>query len=191
MSMKRTRILRLAAGLVALLSVSAQAPDKPPDQAGLAKATFAGGCFWCMEPPFDKLDGVISTTSGYTGGQKENPTYEEVSAGSTGHAEALEFAYNPGKISYARLLDVYWHNIDPTVRDAQFCDHGNQYRAAIFYRNEEQKSQAEKSKQTLVESKRFKEIFVEIVSASTFYPAEEYHQDYYKKNRAHYKAYRE
>lgn len=154
------------------------------------KATFAGGCFWCMEPPYDKLDGVISTTSGYTGGHKDNPTYKEVSAGSTGHAEAVEIVYDPGKISYAELLDVFWHNIDPTVKDQQFCDHGNQYRTAIFYHDEEQKRLAEESKQALIESKRFTNVFTEIVPAATFYVAEDYHQDYYKKNPLRYKYYR-
>ncbi len=156
----------------------------------LAKATFAGGCFWCMEPPYDKLDGVISTTSGYIGGQKDNPTYREVSAGGTGHAEAVEIVYDPEQISYADLLEVFWQNIDPTVKDRQFCDPGNQYRTAIFYHDEEQKRLAEESKHALVESQRFKNIFTEIVAASTFYVAEEYHQDYYRKNPLRYKYYR-
>jgi peptide-methionine (S)-S-oxide reductase len=153
-----------------------------------AKATFAGGCFWCMEPPYDKLDGVISTTSGYTGGHKENPTYKEVSAGGTGHAEAIEIVYDPAKITYAELLEVFWRNIDPTVKDRQFCDYGDQYRTAIFYHNEEQKRLAEESKQKL--SGRFETLYTEIVPASTFYPAEDYHQDYYKKNPLRYKYYR-
>ena len=156
----------------------------------LAKATFAGGCFWCMEPPYDKLDGVISTTSGYTGGHKDNPTYKEVSAGGTGHAEAVEIVYDPGKISYAELLDVFWHNIDPTVKDQQFCDHGDQYRTAIFYHDEDQKRLAEASKQALIESHRFANVFTEIVPAAAFYVAEDYHQDYYKKNPLRYKYYR-
>lgn len=155
-----------------------------------AVATFAGGCFWCMEPPFDKLEGVISTTSGYTGGHTENPTYEEVSSGATGHAEALRIEYNPAKISYGRLLEVFWRNIDPTAKDAQFCDHGNQYRSAIFYHDEEQRRLAEESKQKIVESGRFAEIHTQIAAASTFYPAEDYHQDYYLKNPLRYKFYR-
>jgi peptide-methionine (S)-S-oxide reductase len=155
-----------------------------------AKATFAGGCFWCMEPPFDELDGVISTTSGYTGGMKTDPTYEEVSAGKTGHAEAVEVRYDPGKITYARLLDVFWRNIDPTVKNKQFCDEGSQYRSAIFYHDEEQKRLAEGSKKALMASGRFKEIFTQILPASVFYPAEEYHQDYYRKNPLRYKFYR-
>jgi len=156
----------------------------------LAKATFAGGCFWCMEPPFDKLDGLVSTTVGYTGGHKENPTYEQVSSGTTGHAEAIQLVYDPKRITYNELLEVFWHNIDPTVKDSQFCDHGNQYRTAIFYHDDEQRRLAEQSKQALTESKRFKEIFTEITEVSTFYPAEEYHQDYYKKNPIRYKFYR-
>jgi peptide-methionine (S)-S-oxide reductase len=159
-----------------------------PDQEKFAKATFAGGCFWCMEPPYDKLEGVISTTSGYTGGQKENPTYKEVSAGGTGHAEAVQVVYDPTKISYENLLDVFWKNIDPTVKDQQFCDHGDQYRTAIFYHSDEQKQLAEASKVTVAE--RFNNVYTEIVPASTFYPAEEYHQDYYQKNPLRYKFYR-
>ncbi|HWR72309.1 MAG TPA: peptide-methionine (S)-S-oxide reductase MsrA [Nitrospirota bacterium] len=156
-----------------------------------AKATFAGGCFWCMEPPFEKLQGVISVTSGYTGGKKENPTYEEVSSGGTGHAEAVEVLYDPAKVSYAKLLDVFWRNIDPTTRDRQFVDSGSQYRTAIFYHNEGQKRLAEETKAKLDQSGRFgKPIVTEIVPAGKFYPAEEYHQDYYKKSSAKYKFYR-
>jgi peptide-methionine (S)-S-oxide reductase len=155
---------------------------------GTANATFAGGCFWCMEPPFDELDGVLSTTSGYTGGTKKNPTYEEVSAGTTGHAEAVEIVYDPKKISYSKLLDVFWRNIDPLTPNAQFCDVGSQYRAAIFYHDETQKRLAEESKKAV--AKRFKEpIVTEIVPASQFYPAEDYHQDYYKKNPIRYRLY--
>lgn len=157
--------------------------------AEMARATFAGGCFWCMEPPFDELDGVVSTTSGYIGGKKDKPTYEEVSDGWTGHAEAVQILYDPAKVSYARLLEVFWRNIDPTVKDGQFCDWGSQYRTAIFYHDAEQKRLAEETKQKLIETKRFK-IQTEIVEASTFYPAEDYHQDYYKKNPIRYKFYR-
>ena len=157
----------------------------------LAKATFAGGCFWCMEPPFDKLDGVISTTSGYTGGQTKNPSYEEVSSGVTGHAESVEIVFDPAKISYTQLLDVFWHNIDPLTLNAQFCDHGSQYRTAIFYHSEEQKRLAEASKKALEQSGRFTQpIVTEIVPAGEFYKAEEYHQDYYQKNPIRYKFYR-
>ena len=191
MSMKRTRILRLAAGLVALLSVSAQAADKPADQAGLAKATFAGGCFWCMEPPYDKLDGVISTTSGYTGGQKTNPSYREVSAGGTGHTEAVQVVYDPKKVSYEKLLEVFWRNVDPTDAGGQFCDRGDQYRTGIFFHDDDQKRVAEISKAAMEKSKPFKQpIVTKLVAATEFYPAEDYHQDYYMKNPVRYKLYR-
>jgi peptide-methionine (S)-S-oxide reductase len=160
------------------------APGRPP-----AKATFAGGCFWCMEGPYDKLEGVVSTTSGYTGGQKKNPTYEEVSAGGTGHAEAVQIVYDPAKVSYEKLLAVFWRNIDPLARDRQFCDAGSQYRSAIFYHDETQKRLAEASKAEA--QKRFKQpIATQIVPAAAFYPAEEYHQDYYQKNPVRYKLYR-
>ncbi len=161
------------------------------DGHGLEKATFAGGCFWCMEPAFDHVPGVVSVTVGYTGGTKKNPTYEEVSSGTTGHAESIEVVYDPTKVSYEKLLDIFWHNIDPTVKDRQFCDVGHQYRSAIFYHNEEQKRLAEASKEALEASKRLKgPVYTEIVPASTFYPAEEYHQEYYKKNPVRYKYYR-
>jgi peptide-methionine (S)-S-oxide reductase len=180
--------LRLASlAIVAALATSAVAAGEPT----LAKATFAGGCFWCMEPPFEALEGVVSVTAGYTGGTKANPTYEEVSAGGTGHAESVEIVYAPAKVSYEKLLDVFWHNIDPTTADAQFCDHGRQYRTAIFYHDEMQKRLAEKSKQSLEESKTLPgPIVTEIVPAGTFYPAEEYHQDYAKKNPIRYRYYR-
>jgi peptide-methionine (S)-S-oxide reductase len=154
-----------------------------------AKATFAGGCFWCMEPPFDKLDGVVSTISGYAGGTKKNPTYEEVSAGKTGHAEVVQITYDPKKITYEKLLEVFWRNVDPLTPNRQFCDVGSQYRTAIFYHDETQKRLAEESKKAL--AKRFKEpIVTEIVAAAEFYPAEDYHQDYYIKNPLRYKYYR-
>ena len=155
------------------------------------KATFAGGCFWCMEAPFDKLLGVVSVTSGYTGGQVKNPTYELVSAGGTGHAEAVLIIFDPVKISYEKLLDVFWHNIDPTVKDRQFCDVGNQYRSAIFTHSEEQRRTAQQSKSTLEKAKPFKEAIVtEVTPAGIFYAAEEYHQNYYKKNPLRYTYYR-
>jgi peptide-methionine (S)-S-oxide reductase len=158
---------------------------------GHATATFAGGCFWCMEPPYDELDGVISTTSGYTGGHKENPTYQEVSAGSTGHTEAVQVVYDPKRITYKRLLEVFWRNIDPVTANAQFCDHGSQYRSGIFYHDGEQRRLAEESKRALEASGRLKApIVTEIAAAGKFYPAEEYHQDYYKKNPVRYKFYR-
>lgn len=153
------------------------------------KADFAGGCFWCMQPPFEKLKGVVSVTAGYTGGQKPNPTYREVSAGGTGHAESVQVVYDPSVISYDQILTVYWHNIDPFAVDRQFCDEGNQYRTAIFYTTDEQKKLAEASKERVVA--RFKQaVATQIVPASTFYPAEKYHQDYYKKNPLRYKFYR-
>src|SRR5438128_9839915 len=156
-----------------------------------AIATFAGGCFWCMEPPYDEIDGVLSTISGYTGGTKKNPTYEQVTTGTTGHAEAVQIAYDPSKVSYEKLLEVFWRNIDPLTPNAQFCDHGSQYRSAIFYHDETQKRMAEASKAGLVESGRFnKPIVTEIVPASTFWPAEDYHQHYYVKSPVRYKFYR-
>ena len=177
--------LAFAAVLLAITPIPGQA------QGGrqLAKATFAGGCFWCMEGPFDKLDGVVSTTSGYTGGTKKNPTYEEVSSGGTGHAEAVQIVYDPAKISYEKLLEVFWHNIDPVAKNRQFCDAGTQYRSAIFVHDANQKRLAEASKTEI--QKRFKQpLATEIVQASAFYPAEDYHQDYYKKNPVRYKFYR-
>jgi len=169
---------------------SAQAGKDQSSSDRFSKATFAGGCFWCMEPPFDKLDGVISTTSGYTGGHKENPTYEQVSSGTTGHAEAIQVIYDPDKITYDQLLEVFWRNVDPTDGGGQFCDRGSQYRTAIFYHDDEQKRVAERSRQAVIESTGFKAIATEITAASAFYPAEEYHQDYYKKNPVRYKFYR-
>jgi methionine-S-sulfoxide reductase len=154
-------------------------------------ATFAGGCFWCMQPPFDKLDGVISVTVGYTGGSEKNPTYEQVSAGNTGHVEAIEILYDPAKIPYSELLNVFWRNINPTQPDGQFVDRGRQYRSAIFYHNEEQRRLAEASKEALAEADIFRaNIVTEILPAGPFYPAEEYHQDYYEKNPIRYKYYR-
>ncbi|MEE2710904.1 MAG: peptide-methionine (S)-S-oxide reductase MsrA [Gemmatimonadota bacterium] len=165
-------------------------PERQAPENEYALATFAGGCFWCMEPPYDKLEGVISTTSGYIGGDKEHPTYEEVSAGYTGHTEAVEIKYDPARVSYADLLEVFWKNIDPTVKDRQFCDWGNQYRTGIFYHNGEEKRLAEKSKRELVDSGKVERIMTEITAATTFFPAEEYHQDYYVKNPLRYKLYR-
>ena len=164
---------------------------KKADSPKLEKATFAGGCFWCMQPPFDKAKGVVSTVVGYTGGTQKNPTYEEVSSGRTGHAESIEVTFDPKMVSYEELLDIFWMNIDPTTPNRQFADAGTQYRSAIFYHNEDQKRLAEKSKEKLHQSGKFdKPIVTEIVPATHFYPAEEYHQKYYLKNTAHYKAYR-
>ncbi len=178
--------------IMLMLWVSSHAEEKVGRPHGnFEVATFAGGCFWCMQPPFDKIEGVAATTAGYTGGRQKDPTYEQVSAGATGHAEAVQVLYDPQKVSYARLLEVFWHNIDPTVEDRQFCDVGSQYRTGIFYHNEEQKRQAEESKAALERSKPFKgPIVTMIVPASAFYEAEAYHQDYYKKNPLRYKFYR-
>ncbi|UCG39698.1 MAG: peptide-methionine (S)-S-oxide reductase MsrA [bacterium] len=158
---------------------------------GLKMATFAGGCFWCMEPPFDRIEGVLSTTSGYTGGMIVNPTYKEVSAGKTGHAEAVQIVYDPEKVGYEKLLDVFWRQINPTTPDQQFVDVGSQYRSAIFYHDEEQRRLAEESRKTMEESGRFDgPIVTQIEPAGPFYRAEEYHQDYYMKNPLRYKYYR-
>ncbi len=168
-----------------LLSTSAYA------EKNAETAIFAGGCFWCMEPPFDKIDGVLSTTSGYTSGHTKNPTYRKISSGDTGHTEAIEIVYDPDKVSYAQLLEIFWKNIDPVAIDRQFCDAGSQYRSGIYYKNKDQEDAARESLQKLKQSKTFeKEIATEIVAASTFYPAEDYHQDYYKKNPLRYKYYR-
>jgi peptide-methionine (S)-S-oxide reductase len=190
MKLKKFRNLVMSLGVILLLSGgTAYGASQSTSSTETAKATFAGGCFWCMEPPFDKLDGVISTISGYAGGKKKNPTYEEVSAGNTGHAEVVQVTYDPKKITYEKLLEVFWRNVDPLTPNRQFCDVGSQYRTAIFYHDETQKRLAEESKKAL--SKRFKEpIVTEIVAASEFYPAEDYHQDYYTKNPLRYKYYR-
>jgi len=176
--------------LLLLLPVTAHTAN-PAAGAGYSKATFAGGCFWCMEPPYDALDGVISTTSGYTGGQQQNPTYKEVSRGGTGHTEAVQIVYDPKRVSYTELLDIYWRNIDPTDSSGQFCDKGSQYRSEIFYHDKEQKKLADESKATLVEHKPFTgDVVTGITPATVFYPAEDYHQDYYVKNPIRYKFYR-
>jgi len=157
----------------------------------MEKATFAGGCFWCMEAPFDTLPGVVSVTAGYVGGTVENPTYEQVSAGRTGHAEAVQIVFDPSKTGYGKLLEIFWHNVDPTVADRQFCDVGSQYRTGIFTHSEEQRLAAEKSKEELAKTKPFQgPIVTEITAAGRFYPAEEYHQHYYKKNPIRYTYYR-
>jgi peptide-methionine (S)-S-oxide reductase len=161
------------------------------DSSQHAKATFAGGCFWCMEEAFEKVEGVVSAISGYTGGQVENPTYEQVSAGVTGHTESIEVTYDPGKVTYKQLLDVFWRNIDPTTPNAQFCDRGNQYRSAIFYHDEQQKQLVEESLQTITQTKSFPQAIVtEIRPATAFYLAEDYHQDFYSKNPIRYKYYK-
>jgi peptide-methionine (S)-S-oxide reductase len=157
----------------------------------LAKASFAGGCFWCVESDFDEVEGVVSTTSGYIGGTIEDPTYQKVSSGSTGHAEAVLIEYDPTRVRYSELLEIFWHTIDPTTKNAQFCDHGAQYRTAIFPTTDEQLDDAKRSKVALEASKPFAApIVTEIETVTTFYPAEEYHQDYYKKNPLRYQFYR-
>ncbi len=177
----------LLAGAVALLMLFSAGTGAAKEEL----AIFAGGCFWCMESPFDKLPGVISVTVGYSGGKEQNPTYQQVSAGGTGHAEAVQIRFDPGKISYSKLLERFWHNIDPTVKDRQFCDSGHQYRSAIFYRNDSQRKLAEESKKRVEREKPFPAPLVtEIVPAGPFYPAEEYHQHYYRKNPLRYKYYR-
>jgi peptide-methionine (S)-S-oxide reductase len=177
----KTSIVFAIAMLVAL---AAHADDKKKT----AIATFAGGCFWCMEPPYDDIKGVKRTTSGYTGGTTKNPTYEEVCSGKTGHAEAVEIEYDPAQVSYQQLLDAFWHNIDPTVTNRQFVDRGTQYRPEIFYHDEEQKRLAEASKKDV--EKIFGVVEVQITQAGPFYPAEEYHQDFYRTNPERYNAYK-
>jgi peptide-methionine (S)-S-oxide reductase len=184
-------LLLLMCSLIALAHAETEksAPSAGAEQ--LETATFAGGCFWCMEEAFEGVPGVRTVTSGYTGGHVAQPTYPQVSAGRTGHAEAVEVRYDPAQVSYDKLLEVFWHNIDPLTPNAQFCDHGSQYRAAIFYHNDDQKQRAEASKQALVDSKRFdRPLVTQIEKASTFYPAEQYHQDFYKKNPLRYKFYK-
>ena len=184
--------IRLALWLCAVALAGSAAAQQPAagSSVKLATAIFAGGCFWCVEADFEKLPGVVSAESGYTGGQLKNPTYEQVSHGGTGHAESVRVSYDPTKVTYRQLLDYFWHHIDPTVKDRQFCDGGNQYRSAIFYQNDAERQAAEASKAELEKSGRFAHVYTEIVPASTFYVAEEYHQDYYKKNPIRYNFYR-
>jgi peptide-methionine (S)-S-oxide reductase len=160
-----------------------------PTDEKVETAIFAGGCFWCMEPVFDKMPGVLSVVPGYTGGSVDNPSYQEVCSGETGHVEAVRIHFDPAQVSYRELLGLFWHNIDPTTRNRQFCDYGSQYKTAIFYSSEEQKVVAEESKGEL--EKLQQRIVTEILPASKFYPAEEYHQQYYKKNPERYRAYHE
>ena len=183
---------RTLLGLVlALLTLGAAGTESMGQSPATATAIFAGGCFWCEEAVFDAVPGVVSVTSGYTGGTTEHPTYEEVETGRTGHAESVEVVFDPQKVSYEKLLDLFWHNVDPVTPNAQFCDHGSQYRSAIFYVDEAQKRAAEASKAALEASGRFKQpIATEIVAASTFWPAEDYHQHYHVKNPVRYRYYR-
>ena len=181
---------RVLLSLVLALAVACTAVAQSANQSSnRAVATFAGGCFWCTEADFDKLPGVISTTSGYTGGRVANPSYTQVSAGGTGHAEAVEVVYDPHKVSYDELLSYYWRHVDPTVKNRQFCDVGEQYRTAIFVHDDEQRRLAEASKKK-VEAALKQPIYTEIVPAGPFYKAEDYHQDFYKKNPTKYKFYR-
>jgi peptide-methionine (S)-S-oxide reductase len=185
-------LIRLAPLLCAMalaLNAFAQQPGAAAP-ARAATAIFAGGCFWCVEADFEKLPGVLDAESGYTGGPLKDPTYEQVSHGGTGHAESVRVRYDPAKVTYRQLLDYFWHHIDPTVKDRQFCDSGPQYRSVIFYQSEGERLVAEASKAELEKSGRLSHIYTEIVAASTFYPAEEYHQDYYKKNPIRYSFYR-
>ncbi len=177
--------------LMAILLGLSSAAVLAAENDGTVQATFAGGCFWCMEHAFDEIEGVTATISGYIGGHKNDPTYKEVSAGKSGHTEAVQVSYDPNRVSYKTLLTTFWHNIDPTVEHGQFCDYGSQYRPEIFFHNEQQRLQAETSRQALQKSKPFpQEIKVKITEASRFYPAEEYHQNYHHKNPARYKLYR-
>ena len=192
--MKKSLLFILLLALVfALPSIAQNAMKQQPAPAGKAKfevATLAGGCFWCMQPPFDQAKGVVSTVVGYTGGKEKNPSYEQVSSRKTGHRESIQVTFDPAQISYAQILDIYWRSFNPTQGDGQFADIGPQYRAAIFYHNEEQKRIAEESKEKLAKSGKFKKpIVTEILPASAFWPAEEYHQKYYLKNPAHYQSY--
>lgn len=185
-----TKAIFLSASLALSIAMPGAISGVAAQQAGQATAIFAGGCFWCMEPPFDALDGVISTTSGYTSGTQPNPTYAQVSTGKTGHTEALKIVYDPSKVTYEKLLEVFWRNHDPLTANGQFCDKGSQYRAGIYYGTDKEKRLAEASKAAIEKSGRFKQkIVTEIVAATTFYPAEDYHQDYYLKNPIRYKYY--
>lgn len=180
------RVLAVSAALAG--AADAQAPAAPA--ASRATAIFAGGCFWCSEADFEKLPGVIAVESGYTGGKTANPTYEHVSAGHSGHTEAVRVIYDPLKISYAQLLDFFWRHMDPTVKDRQFCDIGSQYRSGIYWQNDAERKAAAASRDALLKSGKFKTIHTELAAASTFWPAEDYHQDYYKKNPLRYNYYR-
>jgi len=172
------------------LAADGQPAAAPGTAAKSATAIFAGGCFWCTESDFEKLPGVIAAESGYTAGKKANPTYEQVSAGGTGHTEAVRVTYDPSRVGYAALVDHFWRTIDPTVKDQQFCDHGSQYRSAIFWQNDDERKIVEASRAALIASGKFKQVHTEVAAAATFYPAEDYHQDYYKKNPIRYTYYR-
>ena len=184
-----SRFVTALAGLMLGVALVATAAEPGTQSKTTATAVFAGGCFWCMEPPYDALPGVVATTSGFTGGQKANPSYKEVSGGNTGHIEAVQIAYDPAKVSYEKLLEVYWRNVDPLDGGGQFCDRGHEYTTAIFYQNEEQKKLAEQSK-SAIEKQLKRPVATIIRPAAPFYAAEDYHQDYYLKNPLRYKYYR-
>ena len=189
----RIALILLAAGALVLLIAAerGETPIATPAPGDRAVAIFAGGCFWCMEPPFDRIPGVLSTTSGYTGGSVVKPSYEQVSSGATGHREAVSVEYDPKRVSYAQLLDAFWHNVDPTDAGGQFCDRGEQYTTAIFASGEEQAAEANAAKEKLAASHVLaKPIVTPVLPAGPFYPAEDYHQDYYVKNPLRYKFYR-
>lgn len=180
------KALAVLAGFLLLAGQPAVAQTSP----ATATAIFAAGCFWCVEKDFEALPGVISAESGYTAGRTPNPTYQSVSAGLTDHTEAVRIVYDPAQVSYTKLLDHFWRNVDPTARNRQFCDIGSHYRSGIYWQNEAERQAAEASRDRLLSSGRFRQIHTEIVAANTFWPAEEYHQDYYKKNPLRYKIYR-
>lgn len=185
------RLTLLMVNLTLCVALVAWSSNSALGASTTAKAYFAGGCFWCMEEAFEQVEGVLSVASGYMGGTVANPTYEQVSAGRTGHAEAVEVIYDPAKVSYQQLLEAFWHNIDPVTPNAQFCDHGSQYRSAVFYTTEEEQRLAAASKSAIEQTKQFPApIVTELVPASSFYQAEDYHQDYYKKNPLRYKYYK-
>jgi peptide-methionine (S)-S-oxide reductase len=195
--MKMTRFFRLTLGpavvsmVVTIAALAASLPIHAADlPAGKASAIFAGGCFWCIEADFEKLAGVIEVESGYTAGQTKNPTYESTSSGKSGHTEAVRVIYDPKKVSYPQLVEYFWRHIDPTVKDRQFCDAGSQYRSGIYWQNDAERKAAEESRDALLKSARFPVIYTELQAASEFWPAEEYHQDYYKKNPVRYAYYR-
>jgi len=183
--------LRLAAMLLLIGGHAGGAEPPAPRATEVRTAIFAGGCFWCIEADFEKLPGVLAAESGYTGGRTANPSYEQVSAGNTGHTEAIRVSYDPQRVSYPQLLDYFWRHIDPTVRNRQFCDVGTQYRSGIYWQNEAERKAAESSRDALLASGKLPHIETEIAAATTFYPAEEYHQDYYKKNPIRYAYYRQ
>jgi peptide-methionine (S)-S-oxide reductase len=195
--MKMTRFFRLTLGpavvsmVVTIAALAASLPIHAADlPAGKASAIFAGGCFWCIEADFEKLAGVIEVESGYTAGQTKNPTYESTSSGKSGHTEAVRVIYDPKKVSYPQLVEYFWRHIDPTVKDRQFCDAGSQYRSGIYWQNDAERKAAEESRDALLKSARFPVIYTELQAATEFWPAEEYHQDYYKKNPVRYAYYR-